>query len=154
MKYLLFVVLYLVLLPGFSKPANQSQIPLSVESVETHRVGERMLRIINYFPQVGQIPKYMELELIRTPKLDIVESRLAINKVKIQLLGKETMLDFHHSQMASIENVRVVNGVVHFNLFFASGAPPPTFNVYVACQVDANLDVLPSPICQQVPMQD
>ena len=154
-------ILLIILLFGLIAPAIgatkilQSSIPLWTDTVQTHRVGDHLVRIINNFQDDlpdDQSP-FLEIELIKVPDRKLLD-RLSINKVTVQLFGKKTVLDFRHSQMASIEDIKVINGIVHFNLFFASGAPAPTFNVDVACEVNANLATLPQPQCHEIKRRD
>lgn len=106
----ILVCVFAFLLSASLFACESNEIPLTVDSVETHRVDDSLVRIIIY--DTEHDPK-IEIELLSTPKIAL-KKKLVINKVT---LGKKT-LDFNDSAAVSIDDLKLKDGVVKFSVDF------------------------------------
>lgn len=150
-KLLFGMLLYLFIGISFAVPALQSDIPLYVSYVKVKNIKGDLVRIIKYFP--NEKTSYIDIEIIKAPELEQLIDRLSIANVKIDYLGKETVLDFKNSQMTSIEDVQFDEGSVNFKIFYVfTGTAAPS--VLVECKVDVINKKIREPVCHEVPMKD
>lgn len=118
----------------------KSDIPLSIDSVQTHRVADSLIRIIRY--NMEFTPKLV-IQRIETPKLKLSQ-QLIINKLKI----KDKIIDFNHSAGTFIESLNLIKGIVKFTVMHyypgTSGG-----EITLNCKVDVNNNKISNPICKE-----
>lgn len=143
-KILLFIIF---LSPGFafSKEKLTSLVPLKVVSVERARVNDRLVRTILYDTDKSA---QLDIELIKTPEMTTLIDRRVVKKIDITVSGKREVLSFADSAATSIDNIRIDNGFVKFDVEFFVRVRGGHY--LSACTVDVNKDVLPEPTCQMV----
>jgi len=97
MKRYLIIIFYLALsnLAQANNKNIQPAIPLSVDSIETHRVREEMIRIITH--NSAFLPR-IDIERIATPELKLLE-RYIIDSLTLKN-GK--ILDFNDDKVAGV----------------------------------------------------
>ena len=137
------LILFAAFINTYCTAATKEDIPLSVDHVETTRVDDSLVRVIEYNTEL--LPR-ITIELIQTPEVKLLQKHV-IDKITI---GKEDLV-FKKSTGLSIDNVAIDNGVVKFTVeyYFAGGRPFIT----AACQVDANNNKLKPLSCQQINSQ-
>lgn len=146
MNWKLKIILFIVFLsPGFaySKEKLTSIIPLKVVSVERARVNDRLVRTILYDTDKSA---QLDIELIKTPEMTTLIDKRVVKKIDIAVSGKREALNFADSAATSIDNIRIDNGFVKFDVEFFVRVRGGYY--LSACTVDANKDVLPEPVCQ------
>lgn len=143
-KILLFIIF---LSPGivFSKEKLTSLVPLKVVSVERARVNERLVRTILYDTDKSA---QLDIELIKTPEMTTLIDRRVVKKIDIAVSGKREVLTFADSAATSIDNIRIDDGFVKFDVEFFVRVRGGHY--LSACTVDANKDMLPEPVCKLV----
>lgn len=141
--------LFIILLssPSFasSKEKLSSIIPLKVVSVERARVNDRLVRTILYDTDKSA---QLDIELIKTPEMTNLIDKRVIKKIDVVVSGKRETLNFADSAATSIDNIKIDNGFVKFNVEFFVRVRGGYY--LSACTVDVNKDVLPEPMCQLV----
>jgi len=118
-------------------------VPASISDVETHRVGKHVVRLIRSFSDEG----FLFIELLKPPEFSLINKRV-VDKIKVTIYGRERVLDFRETASASIEKLRISEGIIKFQVDF-----------YVLrggrhlseCEVDANREKLPEPVCRHIP---
>lgn len=143
-KILVFI---LFLSPGlaFSTEKLKSIVPLKVVSVERARVNDRLVRTILYDTDKSA---QLDIELIKTPEMTTLIDRRVVKKIDIIVSGKREVLNFADSAATSIDNIRIDNGFVKFDVEFFVRVRGGHY--LSACTVDVNKDVLPEPMCRLV----
>lgn len=121
----------------FACPENE--IPLSVDGIETHRVGDNLVRIISYNTEME--PK-LEIELLATPKLKL-KKKLVINKVKLN----NEVIDFTDSAGVFISDFQLKDEAVTFSVdyFYRKGSG----ELIMSCSVSAKNNDLSTPVCME-----
>jgi len=139
---ILFVNLYFSSLCAENN--SYPNVSASISDVETHRVGNRVVRLIRSFS--GE--SFLFIELLKPPKFSLINKRV-IDKIKVTIDGRDRVLDFRDTAGVSFKNIVVEKGVVKFWVEFhirrGSG-------YYLSeCEVDANRERLPEPVCRHIP---
>ena len=130
---------FIFLRPAYSE-SLQPVIPLSVDSVQTHRVANSLIQIIQY--NMEFTPKLV-IQRLETPKLKLAQ-QLVIDKVHI----KNKIVYFNHSAGTFIDTVTMEKGVIKFTLtqyYAGSGGGEITLN----CEINANDNKLTKPDCKE-----
>ncbi len=141
---ILFVNLYFPSLYAENSP--YPNVPVSISDVETHRVGKHVVRLIRSFSDEG----FLFIEILKPPEFSLINKRV-VDKIKVTIYGRERVLDFRETASASIEKLRISEGIIKFQVDF-----------YVLrggrhlseCEVDANREKLPEPVCRHIPEQE
>lgn len=141
----LFFVLFLSSGYAYSKEKLTSIIPLKVVSVERARVNDRLVRTILYDTDKSA---QLDIELIKTPEMTTLINKRVIKKIAVTVSGERKVLDFADSAATSVDNIRIDNGFVKFDVEFFVRVRGGYY--LSACTVDVNKDVLPEPVCQLV----
>lgn len=117
--------------------AKPSGIPLSVDELQTYRVGKNLVRLIRHNMEL--MPRF-DIELLETPELEIIHS-LSITEVSV---GNET-LDFQTSEGVFIENFGVVDSAVEieFDYFYTGGGSD-----MVLCKARIEAREIAPPVCK------
>ncbi len=104
-----------------------SSLPLSVDSVETHRVNDSLVRIIRHNMELQPL---LEIERISTPDIKLME----ILKIDAVTVNGET-LRFTDSDGVFIETLKIHKGIVEFTLdyYFRRGG-----NTLIQCTINVN----------------
>ncbi len=94
-KLLLLSFIFVFSLPAFSQELK-SDIPLSVDNVQTHRVADSLIKIIQY--NMEFTPKLV-IQRLEIPKLKLSQ-QLVIDKIKI----KNRVINFSHSPVCLLNH--------------------------------------------------
>ncbi len=127
-KLILLLTGLLYISCAYSQPLLvTSSLPLSVDSVETHRVDDSLVRIIRHNMELQPL---LEIERISTPDIKLVET-LKIDAVTV---NGET-LRFKESDGVFIETLKIHKGIVEFTLgyYFHRGGNP-----LIQCTINVN----------------
>ena len=114
-------------------------------SVERARVNDRLVRTILYDTDKSA---QLDIELIKTPEMTTLIDRRVVKKIDITVSGKREALNFADSAATSIDNIRIDNGFVKFDVEFFVRVRGGYY--LSTCTVDVSKDVLPEPMCQLV----
>lgn len=136
-KLLLLSFISIFSFPAFSEKLI-SDIPLSVDSVQTHRVADSLIQIIQY--NMEFTPKLV-IQRLDTPKLKLLQQQV-IDKIKT----KNKMIDLNHSAGTFIESLALKKGVIIFTIqhyYAGSSGGEITLN----CKVDVNNNKISKPTC-------
>ena len=136
-KLLLLSFIFIFSLPAFSEKLK-SNIPLSVDSIQTHRVADSLIQVIQY--NMEFTPKLV-IQRLGTPKLKLLQQQV-IDKIKI----KNKMIDFNHSAGTFIESLALKEGVIiftiqHYNAGSSGG------EITLNCKVDVTNNNISEPTC-------
>lgn len=133
-------LLYFVVLFSGSACAEKSisEIPLSVDSVQTHRVNKSLIRIIQH--NMEMLPR-LEIQRLSTPDVKLAE-KLVIEKIKL----KSQMIDFSDSSGTFIDSLVLENGVIKFSIEHSySGASGG--EIFLDCTLDVKGNKFSQPVC-------
>ena len=110
-----------------AKPTLGSQIPLSISTVASYRVDEKLVRIIEY--NTALVPR-LEIELIKVPGR-VLLAKLVVDRIRVNHEGKNLLLDFEQSAGVGIDSVMVDKNKkqIRFNVeyFLLEDIPVVTF---------------------------
>ena len=137
-KFILFVIGMLCVSCAHSqKPGDVSLLPLSVASVETHRVDDSLIRIVRHNMELKPL---LEIERITTPGRTLAEA-LRIDSVTVE--GE--LLEFKDITGVFVESISLNDSTVVFVLdyFFLRGG-----SVLIRCVVDVGNNQLGTPNCK------
>ena len=133
-----FIFLFSCCISCSADTANkQPVIPLSVDHVETHRVGEHLVRVIQHNMEL--LPQ-IDLELLSVPTVSLIDS-IAIDS--IQLDGKERR--FSDSSGVFIEGINIENNSIQIKLDYYFSDEDAAI---VSCSVRIT-DTFQSPECSK-----
>jgi len=130
---------FVVLFSGCaSAEISISEIPLSVDSVQTYRVNKSLIRIIQHNMEMS--PR-LEIQRLSTPGIKLVEE-LIIENIKL----KNQMIDFSDSSGTYIESLVLANGVIKFSIeHFFSGSSGG--EIFIDCTLDVKGNQFSQPVC-------
>jgi len=108
-------------------PLVTSPLPLSIDTVETHRVDNSLIRIIRHNMELQPL---LEIERISTPDIKLAET-LKIDAITI---AGET-LGFKEADGVFIETLKIRKGIITFILdyYFLRGG-----NTLIKCAINVN----------------
>ena len=139
----LAVIMILSMGVACAKEKLTSLIPFKVDAVSTTRVNDRLVRTILYTTNKSV---QLDIELIKTPEMTTLIDKEVINKIHVTVSGQTKVLDFADSSAVSIDDIHIENGIVKYNVEFFVRVHGG--NYLSACEVDANKDRLPEPMCK------
>lgn len=114
---------------GVSVFAGENEkIPLAIDSIETQRVDEHLLRLVVYNTELE--PK-ITIQLIETPVLKLAQQRI-IDKMKLN----GNVYDFKQDGDIDIQQTAIKHGVVSIQMEFLPHKGTASF--VARCQVNAN----------------
>lgn len=113
-------------------------IPIEVDSVQTKRIADSLIRIIEYNTELKQS---LIIERMKTPEIKVVE------KIEItRLMIGNKVLDFKTSAGVYIEDLKIDKGIIIFLVDYFYGGKGAG-SIVVKCKVNANNNKLSDPIC-------
>lgn len=115
-------------------------IPVEVFSVQTTRVAESIIRIIEYNTELKQS---LIIERLQTPEVKVVE-KLEITKITV---GDE-IIDFKTAAGVYVENMKIENGIVTFLVDYIYGGKGGGA-ILVKCSMNANNNKLSELKCSK-----
>lgn len=115
-------------------------IPVEIDNVQTKRIAESLIRIIEYNTELKQS---LIIERMQTPELKVVE-KLEISQVTIG----DKVIDFKTAAGLYIEEMKVKKGVVTFLVDYIHGGKGGG-SIVIKCKVDANNNKLSAPVCSK-----
>lgn len=125
-----------------STEQSLAQIPLSVDSVETHRVDKSLIRIIQYNMELN--PR-LEIERLTTPDVTLAQ-KVIIEKIKL----KNETIDFKDSSGTYIESLNLKKGIISFTIEHSypdiSGG-----EIFLECQINVKDNNIAHPVCAEKP---
>jgi hypothetical protein len=134
-------------LPAFCSAADsiQSDIPISVRSVMTQRVGKNLIRVIEYNTEMT--PKF-SVELIKPPKM-VLTQKLDVNEIQIEVNGSKKLLNFPEASGIYITGTAIDKDAVKFQVeYFGAGH---TGAYYLSnCTMSLSVNRLTDPACKLV----
>ena len=113
-------------------------IPVEVDSVQTKRVADSIIRIVEYNTELKQS---LVIERMKTPDVKVVE-KIEITRITV---GNKT-IDFKTAAGIYIEDMKIEKGVVIFLVDYIYGGKGGG-SILVNCKVNANNNKLSGPIC-------
>lgn len=138
-KTALLICVLLVTTLSFADKVTPT-IPVEVFSVQTKRVAESIIRIIEYNTELKQS---LVIERMQTPQVKVVE-KLEISKISV---GNE-IIDFKTAAGVYIENMKIEKGVVTFLVDYIYGGKGGG-SILVKCSMNANNNKLSELICSK-----
>lgn len=115
-------------------------IPVEIDNVQTKRIAESLIRIIEYNTELKQS---LVIERIQTPELKAVQ-KLEISQVTV---GNK-LLDFKTAAGVYIEEMNIDKGVITFLVDYIHGGKGGE-SIVIKCKVDANNNKLSAPVCSK-----
>jgi len=133
-------LLYFMVLFSGSACAEKSisEIPLSVDSVQTHRVNKNLIRIIQH--NMEMLPR-LEIQRLSTPDVKLVE-KLVIEKIKLQ----NQVIDFSDSSGTFIDSLVLENGVIKFSIEHSYSGTSGG-EIFLDCTLDVKGNQFSQPVC-------
>ncbi len=114
--------------------STEAFIPLSIDSVETHRAGETLVRIIKHNMEIT--PK-LELERLSAPNLKLIE-QLTITS----LVASGEKLTFADSEGVFIESIKVADSAITLSFDFSYSGGGSSLILCTLPLTDANFGSL------------
>ncbi|VAW61590.1 hypothetical protein MNBD_GAMMA11-743 [hydrothermal vent metagenome] len=122
-----------------------SHVPVAVSDVKTYRIGKYIVKIIEYNTRAED---QLVMELFVPPEYKFIQRRV-INKINVNIYGKDQVQDFRDTAGVFFKNIKVEEEIIKFQVEFyvrrGSG-------YYISeCVVDVNSGSLPEPVCRHIP---
>ena len=138
-RFFLFVSILFIASLSYADKVK-STIPVEVDSVQTKRIAESLIRIIEYNTELKQS---LVIERMKTPEVKVVE-KIEITKVTV---GNKT-IDFKAAAGVYIEDMKIEKGVVTFLVDYIYGGKGGG-SILVRCNVNANNNKLSKLVCSE-----
>jgi len=127
---------------GFAAPVLNSEIPLSVRHIDTWRVGQRLVRVIQHNTEMQP---QLEIELIKIPGVQLVQKKV-VKKISIEVGGRPRELIFSDASAIFINDVNIEEGIITFKVEFFTKESGGYF--LSKCELDANNNKLANYYCK------
>lgn len=141
-KYCSFILLYSITFSAAAEKSKTSSLPLSVDTVEVHRVNKQLVRIIQY--NRIELP-LLEIELIKVPGRQLLDIK-PINAITVIFNDRDYVLNFEERAAVDFENIRADDKKIYFKVGFTAAAHTSPY-IVSSCEVWVGDGVLSEPEC-------
>ena len=136
-RFILLICILFITTLSFADKVTPT-IPVEVFSVQSTRIAESIIKIIEYNTELKQS---LVIERMQTPQVKVVE-KLEITKIS---MGNKT-IDFKTAAGVYIEDMKVEKGIITFLIDYIYGGKGGG-SILIKCKINANNNKLSEPVC-------
>ncbi len=144
MKKLLFIFFINIYLSVASaEQVVTPYVPVAVSDVASYRIGKYIVKIIEYNTRADT---QLGLEVFLPPEYKLIQRKM-IKKIQVKIDGENRIFDFGDTAGAFFNKIKVEKGIIKFQVDFyvLRGG-----NYLSECEIDANREKLPEPVCRYI----